>query len=151
MSEFQSIDEILDFAINSEQEAIDFYTTLANQARREEMRDVFQQFAKEENGHKEKLKKIKHNKSFQFKEQNIPELKIADYRVEVEPNPNMRYEDALVLAMNKEKSAFKLYNDLANTAPNTELRNVFLSLAQDEAKHKLRFEIEYDDNVMQEN
>ncbi len=151
MNEFQSIDEILDFAINSEQAASDFYTNLANQARREAMRDVFLQFAKEENGHKEKLTRIKQNKSFQFKEKNIPELKIADYKVEVEPNPNMRYEDALVLAMNKEKSSFKLYNDLANSAPNAELRDAFLALAQEEAKHKLRFEIEYDDNVIQEN
>ena len=151
MNKFQSIDEILDFAINSEQEAVDFYTNLANQARREAMKVVFLQFAKEEKGHKERLTIIKENKSFEFKEKNVPELKIADYKIEVEPNPNMRYEDALVLAMNKEKSAFKLYNDLANSTPNAELHDVFLSLAQDEAKHKLRFEIEYDDNIMQEN
>jgi rubrerythrin len=130
---------------------VDFYTNLANQARREAMKVVFLQFAKEEKGHKERLTRIKENKSFEFKEKNVPKLKIADYKIEVEPNPNMRYEDALVLAMNKEKSAFKLYNDMANSAPNAELRDLFLALALDEAKHKLRFEIEYDDNVMQEN
>ena len=32
-----------------------------------------------------------------------------------------------------------------------ELRKMFLSLAQEEAKHKLRFEIEYDDEIMKEN
>jgi rubrerythrin len=53
--------------------------------------------------------------------------------------------------MNKEKAAFKLYSDLAKIAPNNEIREIFLSLAQEEAKHKLRFEIEYDDYVLKEN
>ena len=31
------------------------------------------------------------------------------------------------------------------------MRELFLSLAQEEAKHKLRFEIEYDDMILTEN
>jgi rubrerythrin len=30
------------------------------------------------------------------------------------------------------------------------LRNLFLALAAEEARHKLRFEIEYDDHVLKE-
>jgi rubrerythrin len=47
--------------------------------------------------------------------------------------------------MKKEKAAFKLYNDLAGAVENVKVRTLFLALAQEEAKHKLHFEIEYDD------
>ena len=46
--------------------------------------------------------------------------------------------------MEKEKAAFKLYNDLAATTENAEIRDLLLALAQEEAKHKLRFEVEYE-------
>ena len=63
----------------------------------------------------------------------------------------MTYEEALILAMKKEKAAFKLYSALAEKAPNEGLKNVFLGLAMEESKHKLRFEVEYDEFVLREN
>jgi len=75
----------------------------------------------------------------------VQDLKVGDYLVEVEPQDDMEYQDALILAMKKEKAAFKLYVDLAASTENERLRQSFLALAQEEAKHKLRFEIEYDD------
>jgi len=53
--------------------------------------------------------------------------------------------------MKAEKAAFKLYSDLAASAPDAALKNTFLAMAQEEAKHKLRFEILYDENVLTEN
>jgi rubrerythrin len=44
-----------------------------------------------------------------------------------------------------------MYTDLAATVDDESLRETFLALAQEEAKHKLRFEVEYDDVIMQEN
>ena len=151
MEEFKSINDILDFAIQSEQEAVEFYSALAENTKNAEMQSVFAQFAKEEMGHKSKLMKVKEEGLFEVREQHIIDLKIADYLVEVEANPNMSYQDALVVAMKKEKSAFKLYTNLAAKAPNENMKNIFLSLAQEESKHKLRFEIEYDDIVLREN
>ena len=49
-----------------------------------------------------------------------------------------------MFAMEKEKAAFKLYNDLAKLTSDKLLEKIFLSLAQEEAKHKLILEIEYD-------
>jgi rubrerythrin len=151
MKDFKSINDILDFAIQSEQEAVEFYSSLAPNTLNSEMKKVFEQFAYEEMGHKAKLLKIKDEGTFEVKNNNVIDLKIADYLVDVQLSPNMSYEDALVIAMKKEKSAFRLYNDLADKAPNDSMRNIFLSLAQEESKHKLRFEIEYDDFVLREN
>ena len=75
---------------------------------------------------------------------------LADYVVDVEPHADMDYTDALITAMRKEKAAYRLYLELAATAEAEELANIFLSLAQEEARHKLRFEIEYDDVVLKE-
>ena len=72
-------------------------------------------------------------------------LNIADYTVDVQVSPNLTYQDALILAMKKEKAAFKLYSDLAAANADPSMQSIFTMLAQEEARHKLRFEIEYDD------
>jgi rubrerythrin len=151
MKEFKNIDDILDFAINEEQAAVEFYSDLASTARTTGMKNVFEEFAKEEMSHKARLIKIKQEHIYDTPKETIADLKIGDYLVNVRPHPNMTYEEALVLAMKKEKAAFKLYMNLSEKAPSAELKQMFLSLAQEESKHKLRFEVEYDEYVMKEN
>lgn len=151
MKDFTSIESILDFAIDNEQQAVDFYNQLAGNSKNQEMKDVFLQFAKEEMGHKARLTKIKTEGTFTLKKEQVLDLKMSDYLVDVEPKPNMTYEEALILAMKREKNAFKLYTNLAKKAPTDDLRKIFESLAVEESKHKLRFEMEYDDYVMREN
>ena len=151
MKEFESINDILDFAMNEEQQAVEFYTTLAGQAQTDDMRRIFEEFANEEIAHKARLSKIKEEGTYNTPVEKIADLKIADYMVNVKVTPDMSYQDALVVAMKKEKAAFKLYTALADRAPDDNMRNVFLSLAQEESKHKLRFELEYDEYVLREN
>jgi len=88
---------------------------------------------------------------FDVSNEKIMDLKISDYIVKAKPTPDMSYQEALILAMNKEKAAFKLYLGLSEKAPNNDLKNLFLMLAQEESKHKLRFELEYDDYILKEN
>ncbi|PLX22346.1 MAG: rubrerythrin [Marinilabiliales bacterium] len=151
MEKFRSIDDILDFAINAEQDAVDFYNGLATNAKTEDMRIVFTSFAQEEIKHKARLTQIKNEGSFKVEPKVVADLKISDYLSEVNPTPDMTYAQALVVAMSKEKAAFRLYYDLAKTAGNEEMRDIFIALAQEESKHKLRFEIEYDEYVLREN
>lgn len=149
MEHFESAEEVLDFAIERETESQDFYMKLAERMENPKMREVFEKFAAEELGHKMKLEAVKHGEIL-IGQKDVMSLGIADYVVDVEPQPDMDYADALVLAMKKEKAAYRLYLDLASVAEDEELTDMFLSLAQEEAKHKLRFEIEYDDVVMKE-
>jgi rubrerythrin len=69
----------------------------------------------------------------------------------MEPNPEMDYGDALVLAMKMEKASFRLYSDLAESTNDATLAGTLRALAQEEAKHKLRFELEYDDYAQRDN
>jgi rubrerythrin len=149
MEQFDSIDEILAFAIKEEEQAREFYTNLASKTDNPGMKKLLEGFAAEEKSHKTKLMEIKSGKGVFDARVKVLDLKIGDYLVDVSPSPNMGYKDALVMAMKKEKAAFRMYTDLAHRVDGP-LRETFLGLAQEEAKHKLRFEIEYDDNVLRE-
>lgn len=148
---FESVEAVLDFAIASEIEANLFYLDLAAKASVPAMKEAFEEFAQEEAGHKAKLEAVKRGGIlFGAGAVKVQSLDLADYLVAAEPKADMTYAEALILAMQKEKAAYKLYLDLATVAEAEELTDLFLALAAEEAKHKLRFEIEYDDVVLKE-
>jgi len=148
---FGSVNEVLDFAIAREIEASEFYTALAGRMDSPAMRQAFLDFAREEQGHRARLEAVKRGEySFGSGAKRVQGLGLAEYLVEGKFLDDMTYAEALVLAMKKEKAAFRLYMDLAEAAESEGLRSLFLSLADQEAKHKLRFEIEYDDHVLKE-
>ena len=151
MSQWNSPDEILDFAIKNEEEAAEFYTDLAVKAELASMRKLFEDFAREEQGHKAKLLGVKKSGKMLPASKAVLDLKIGDYLVDTVPGPEMDYQQALILAMKQEKAAFKLYTDLAAATDNEDLRGLLLGLAQEEAKHKLRFEVEYDERILTQN
>ncbi len=152
MKSFESVDCVLDFAIEQEIAAQKFYLDLAEKIAVPQMKEVFENFAREEKGHQLQLEQLKSSGSLaqDLEQETIQDLGLADYLVDVDPDEDLSYKDALVLAMKKEKAAYRLYIDLAATAISEDITNTFLFLAQQEAKHKLRFEIEYDDIVLQE-
>jgi len=151
MDQWKNADEILDFAIKNEEEAAALYTGLAAKSEKPWMKTVFEGFAKEAEGHKAKLVAVKKGQKLQHAEKQIMDLKIGDYLIDVEPSPNLDYQDALIIAMKAEKAAFKLYSDIAKQATDPDIRSLFQLLAQEEAKHKLRFEVEYDEFVLKNN
>ncbi|MBM3403283.1 MAG: rubrerythrin [Bacteroidetes bacterium] len=152
MKAFTSITDILQFAIGQEQEAVDFYLSLSGQAKSDDMKEVFNSFAKEEMTHKSRLTNILETGISDLPVEKIADLKIVDYLVKEEGDKSsMTYSDALILAMKKEKSAFKLYMALYERVSDPGMKQLFLSLAMEESKHKLRFELEYDDVVLREN
>jgi len=53
--------------------------------------------------------------------------------------------------MKREKAAFKLYLALSEKVDKTEYKELFKQLAQEESRHKLRFELEYDEYVLKDN
>lgn len=151
MKELTTFDDILDFAIEEEQKAVEFYTELALQSSSDEMREVFEEFAQEEVKHKAKLMEVKETGITNMPPENVADLQLSDYMVNVKASPNMSYQEALVVAMKKEKAAFRLYLSLSERASEPALKVLFAGLAQEESKHKLRFEVEYDDFVLREN
>jgi rubrerythrin len=143
--------EIIAFAIDKEQEAVDLYSDLADRAQSPSGKILFKELADMEKGHKTKLEKLD---IAYFSDQKLkpPEdLKIADYLVDVELTPDATYQDIVLFAAKREKGAFELYSDLARIYTSIPaIQKVFDVLAQEEAYHKLKLEREYDEVVYKE-
>ncbi len=131
--ELNSVEEILDFAIKSEERSYKFYTHLAEKVKRGNMKKMFLEFAEEEKGHKEKLLRIREGEMLLPAKEKVMDLKIAEYVKDVEPDMDLDYQQALIIAMKSEKAAYRMYQDLADVAEDAELKNVLMSMAQEEA------------------
>ncbi len=142
--------EILSFAIQKEEEAVDFYKELSKRVESSHTKRMFEEFAAEEEKHKEKLSNISEENITTHLVQNVPDLKISDYLIDVPFKSDVRYQEALIIAMKREEKAHTLYVDMAKKVAGTELEKLLLVLAQEEAKHKLRLEKEYDEYVYTE-
>ena len=101
--------------------------------------------AREELGHKAKLELelMKMGKTVEIKQPPA-----APQRTYIVSNNqsllDMDYKDMLMLGMEKEEAAFRIYVGLVPNAYDSESREVLLSLAQEEVKHKHRFQMELD-------
>jgi rubrerythrin len=143
MPRFKSINEVLDFAIARESESHAFYLDLGKQVSKPDLRRAVEGFAADELQHGLRLQAIKAGETG-FVAEEVGSLDIAESVGEVQPRPDMSYADLLAVGMKKEQAAFRLYTNLASIARTMDLRQVLLGLAQEEAQHKLRLEIEYD-------
>jgi len=137
--------EILEFAIAREVEAYNFYMALADRVESPEIAKVFKDLAKEELEHKAKLELevMKTGKTLAAAEKvTIPE---HDYIIsDVNSALDMDYKDVLMLGIEKEEASFRTYVNLLPSIHDQESREVILAIAEEEVKHKLRFETEYD-------
>lgn len=148
MAEVGSDNEILGFAIAREMEAYNLYMALAERVTSPQMLKVFEDLAKEELEHRSKLElevmKIGQTVPATPKF-NIPEHEyiISDNHLQLD----MDYKDMLLLGMEKEEASFRIYIDLISQVQDKESREVLLALAEEEVKHKLRFETEYNQSL----
>ena len=143
MPRFESVRDVLEFAIAKEAEAQAFYTKLARRVTDPALRKEVKSFALDELRHGIRLQAIKEGETA-FLDDEVGSLGIAETVPQVRVRSDMSYKDLLILAMDREKAAFRIYSNLASIAKTRECRDTLLLLAQEEARHKLRLEIEYD-------
>lgn len=147
----EKFNEVINFAIAGEKEAIKFYHKLQEKVKFQAQIKMLKEFEDMEKGHIVILENIR-NKGFEKIEiKEITDLHISDYIVDTEPSEDMNYQDILITAMKKEEKANKLYSEMANNFPGTELEQLFRKLASEEAGHKLHFETLYDDYILKDN
>ena len=146
---FESLTEVLDFAIEKEIEAAAFYEEVSRPESMSGAKEMLLEFAQEEKKHRRLLEDLKNTgmvdgiSEYAFKW--IPDIKRSDFVVEMEYRKGMTYNELLMLAMKREEKALKLYNQLQNQAEDENSKNLFKMLCQEEAKHKLALETTYDD------
>jgi rubrerythrin len=151
MKIFRSFDEIIDFAIESEMNEIEFYSELAEHMMRKNVKQLFRNIALEKTARMLQLENMK-DLGLLLNIEDVQDLKIAGTFKYIDfSKKTLSYQEALIMAMNKEKKKFILYQELADCAIDEECKQTFLSLANQEARQKLKLEIEYDEYILLEN
>lgn len=143
--DLKTFDKIIAFAIAREADAEAFYRDLAGKVTQDDVRTLLEEFAEEERMHKDKLEKVHAGQIGVLSGHPAPRFNAPIDISPARPHPDMSLTEALAFAIKKEKAAYRLYLDMAVDAPTEDLMEVFLNLAREEANHKVRFEIEYDD------
>jgi rubrerythrin len=147
MMGFETFEEIVRFAVEKEEEAAAFYNDLASREKFSGIRETFEGFAREEQGHRERLLDVLEGKTgpSDYPSTWVPDLKRSNYLVDGDYREGMAYPDVLRLAMKREEKSLKLYDDLQAKAEGKDLVDLFRMLSREEAKHKLALETLYDD------
>ncbi|OHB54796.1 MAG: hypothetical protein A2Y12_04045 [Planctomycetes bacterium GWF2_42_9] len=142
MKPFEAETEIFDFAIAKEVQANALYLALASKVDDPALKSVFTQLAEEELEHKAKLELEEMKLGLVVKQDATADDQA--YAENVKLSQEINYTDVLNICIQKEREAFRLYVDLSWTVRQPLAREMLLQLAEEEAKHKARFEMELD-------
>jgi rubrerythrin len=142
--------EIIEFAIEREQDAIDAYGSMSEKAKTPGLKELLLDLQKEEMKHKDLLQGITEVKIESLEIHDVIDLKISDYLVEEPPSAEMTFQDLLIFAAKKEQSAVEMYSALAEKSKSDELKKLFEFLIEQEKNHKLMLESEYEKHVLEE-
>jgi rubrerythrin len=149
--EFVTLEEIVKFAVEREEEAVQLYTEAARLSTDISSRKMFESFVAEETGHKTVFSNIDLAKSEQLRSQKMPDLGISKYLVSNPLRPNMSYPEILQYAMKAEDSAYHLYRAAAEATDDPQVKKTLQVFAEVELVHKKRIEDIYDTHVLTEN
>jgi rubrerythrin len=142
-----TVDNLLVEAMNSEIEAETFYAKAASRAQSEAGKQMFSELAKFEHNHFERVKAIVESRSKGMKmdipaaHPALPEIK-PELKGEFEPNKDEIVE-LLTLGIKAEKEAQHRYKEIAEQIDDTEGKDIFSSLAEDERRHHALLEAQY--------
>jgi rubrerythrin len=150
MAKLNTAEDIFRYAIGREVEANVFYNLLTQFVDDPQVRALCSELASEELEHKGLLELelmklgsvVKPPVAADIKNTATP--KPLDSMLEMVKISRMNLEKVVLLAMEKEKTSFRLYMDLLASAPDADCRETIMNLAEEEARHKISFEIEYD-------
>lgn len=139
--------EILDFAIEREKEAVAFYQSLQSEAKFASQKSMLSDLEAMEMGHIVVIESIRAKGVKPEEIQKTPNLKISEYLTKELDEMELTYQNILIKAMKREEQSFKLYSEMSVKFADEEVSTLFRKLASDEAKHKLHFEKMYDDFI----
>ncbi len=147
----QEFNEILDFAIEREKEAVQFYRDLQNQAHFADQKTFLQELESMEMGHIIVIENMRNKQLSETQIKQVPNLHISEYLVSDVDELDLTYQNILIKAMKREEMSLKLYTEMSKKFPDSELSVLFAKLAGEEAGHKLKFEKLYDEWISKGN
>jgi rubrerythrin len=148
-----SIEAIIDFAIEREREAQSTYYSYARDTERRGFSQLLLSMAEMEKEHERKLVALKQGANLPglFTPAKREDLGLTEMLVEVPFSPDMDYGDFLILVIRKEGEAEDLYRKLEGLTDSGDVKNMFRLLADEERKHKNWAQERYDQDILKEN
>jgi rubrerythrin len=143
-------EEIIAFACDKERESIRFYEDLARKIENPVLKDTLLTMADQERKHEKLLKGLTPKHLEALAGSTLPDMKISDYLVDVEPSKDLSYQEILIIAMKREEKSYALYSDLEVRAADGATRKIFTLLKGEELRHKATLEKEYEGRVLWE-
>lgn len=150
MEDFESVDDILVFAVTMEMMSHQFYIDLSARMDKLAVRELFEGLAAEELLHAKAIEKIReHGIESQFSESVCSD--VSNYVDATETPRDLEYKEAIALAVKKEQAASMFYNSLADACIDNDTSKVFMFLALQEESHQQQLSQEYDRITLSEN
>lgn len=144
-------EEIIKFAIGEEIKAAELYEKYAPVVKEPGAQRMLEEMALMERGHEQKLRNFEGTgKDTLSKIGEVQDLQISDFLVEKELTGESSIQDVFIFAMKAEQKAFELYTKLAELEVGTDTVKLFRELAEEERKHKLDLESEYEKEYMRD-
>lgn len=130
---------LLQSAIEEELEAYEYYISLSQSLKSEELRSVFAALAEEELGHRDFLQELLDNK--QYPEFDTKKAFPQGNKVPLPPLSSlMKPLDGIALAISKEEEAMRDYLFMASCAKDSKQKKILENLARMELGHKEKLE-----------
>jgi len=143
MTEEQTVCEAIRLAIRREQEAYNFLMAMNGCVKSPGIRFLLEDLAREELEHKDKLELELMKLGDVVRSEEIQGEAQNPYYIETDECVDMDYAELLRFCMGKEDISFRLYITLSTQVHQEQTREVFIALAEEELRHKLRLEAEY--------
>ena len=148
---FESVADIIAFAIQKEIEAAEGYARIAGLAATPGLREMAGELRGQEESHRRLLEGLTAETLRDLQTSFAPDLHVVDSLADEKLSADMSIQDMLIFAAKKEARSVALYESLARLARASGQKRVFLFLAGQEREHKLKIEAEYERHVLQEN
>ena len=132
---WDTVEEVLDYAILEERQAVFMYRAFAGKAATPELRQLFQALVDEEKLHFEKLLKVRKASDATVAEGSLSKLP-KPKKVRVPADGLVDAAAAYRFAIRAEKSAWELYWVFSQMVKEPKIRKTFEFLAAEELKHR---------------
>lgn len=146
----KSVNEILKQAAKREQESFEFYRDALEIVKDPGARQLIDELANEELGHKSRLENFKSEDLKDYELKKIRDLRISDFLVEKDIMEETGFQGVLIKAMKREQKAYEFFTRMIDTIDDRDVKRLFEILANEELGHKNKLEKYYDDVVYSE-
>ena len=140
-----TIEEILEKAIEKEIEAQELYSRLQETIENEAAQNILKQLTKVEKKHEELLRRYQYGELGEgaLDAGHALDYRIAEHLEQPEISPEMKLDEVLLLAANREKDSYEFYIVLAGAHPMGQVKTLLEDLASQELEHKQKVEYLY--------